>query len=114
MAKFYNSLNDDLKQWITQQHVFFVATAPLSGEGHVNLSPKGYDSLRILDAHTVAYLDMTGSGSETSAHIMENKRITFMWCAFEGPPNILRAQPGPRRHQLHPRRHPQRALARLG
>jgi hypothetical protein len=91
MAKTYDSLSDDMQQWIGQQHLFFVATAPLSADGHVNLSPKGYDCLRVLGANTVAYLDMTGSGNETSAHIMENGRITFMWCAFEGSPNILRA-----------------------
>lgn len=61
-----------------------------TADGHVNLSPKGHDCLRIIDEHTVAYLDMTGSGNETSAHIAENGRITFMWCGFEGAPRILR------------------------
>ena len=72
-----------------QQHLFFVATAPLSAKRHVNLSPKGLNSLRLLDANTAAYLDITGSGNETSAHIMENGRVTFMWCAFEDAPNVV-------------------------
>ena len=75
--------------WIAEQHVFFVATAPSEG-GHVNLSPKGHDSLRVLDPSTVAYLDLTGSGAETIAHTRENGRMTIMFCAFEGPPRILR------------------------
>jgi hypothetical protein len=70
--------------------MFFVATAPLSPEGHVNVSPKGLDSFRVLDGHTVAYVDLVGSGAETIAHLRDNGRITFMFCAFEGPPNILR------------------------
>lgn len=90
MAKDYPSLTGELQEWIRQQHVFFVATAPLDASGHVNLSPKGHDCLRILDANTIAYLDMTGSGNETSAHILENGRLTLMWCAFEGPPRVLR------------------------
>ena len=88
--KLHDNITPDLQTWIEKQKVFFVATAPLSGDGHVNLSPKGHDSLRVLDETTVCYLDMTGSGNETSAHIMENGRITFMWCGFEGPPRILR------------------------
>jgi hypothetical protein len=70
--------------------MFFVATAPLDAEGHVNLSPKGYDTLRILSSTEIAYLDLTGSGNETSGHISGNGRITFMFCAFEGPPLSLR------------------------
>ena len=69
---------------------FFVSTAPLDAKGHINLSPKGLDSFRILSPTTVAYMDIVGSGNETSAHILENGRITFMFCAFGGPPNILR------------------------
>lgn len=91
MGKQFDSLSDDLQQWIREQHIFFVATAPLADAGHVNLSPKGHDCLRVFDANTVAYLDMTGSGNETSAHIAENGRVTFMWCAFDGPANIVRA-----------------------
>lgn len=90
MAKLYDSITDELQNFIRAQHMFFVATAPLSAEGHVNLSPKGLDSFRILSPHRVAYLDMTGSGNETSAHIHENGRITFMFCAFQGAPKILR------------------------
>lgn len=70
--------------------MFFVATAPLTADGHVNLSPKGLDSFRILSPNRVGYLDVTGSGNETSAHLQENGRITFMFCAFQEPPSILR------------------------
>ena len=92
MAKTYERLDDDLVDWIGRQHVFFVATAPSGPGGHVNVSPKGYDSFRVLDASTVAYLDLTGSGVETIAHVRENARITLMFCAFEGPPKIVRLQ----------------------
>ena len=78
------------EEFIKAQHLFFVSTAPLSTEGHINLSPKGLDSFRILSSTRVAYMDIVGSGNETSAHILENGRITFMFCAFGGPPNILR------------------------
>ena len=77
-------------KFIEAQHIFFVASAPLSAEGHVNLSPKGRDSLRVLSDHRVAYLDLIGSGNETSAHLLENGSITFMFCAFDGAPNIVR------------------------
>ncbi len=90
MAKTYDSMNDDIQSFIRKQHIFFVASAPLDGNGHVNLSPKGYDCLRILSPNRVAYLDLTGSGNETSAHVHENSRITFMFCALDGPPQILR------------------------
>lgn len=90
MAKFYEEITPDLQEFIRKQQLFFVASAPLSADGHVNISPKGLDSFRILDAHRVAYLDMTGSGNETSAHLHENGRITFMFCAFDGAPRILR------------------------
>lgn len=70
--------------------MFFVSTAPLGADTHINLSPKGMDSFRVLSANKVAYMDIVGSGNETSAHILENGRITFMFCAFSGPPNILR------------------------
>lgn len=78
------------KEFIQRQYLFFVGSAPLSEEGHVNLSPKGYSSFRILSDNQVAYLDMSGSGNETSAHILENGRVTLMFCAFEGPPSIVR------------------------
>ena len=90
MSKTYEAITPDLQQFIAQQPLFFVATAPLAGEGHVNLSPKGLDCFRVLDPHTVCYLDLTGSGNETAAHIAENRRITFMFCAFSGAPRILR------------------------
>ena len=88
--KLHDCITEDFKTWIHKQHVFFVATAPLSGEGHVNLSPKGYDALRIIDEKTICYMDMAGSGNETSAHVAENGRITFMFCGFSGGPRILR------------------------
>ena len=90
MAKLYDQITDRLAEFIQAQPLFFVASAPLAADGHVNLSPKGLDCLRILSPTQVAYLDLTGSGNETSAHIQENGRITLMFCAFNGPPNILR------------------------
>jgi len=90
MAKVFDALTDELTVFIAQQQLFFVATAPLSKDGHINLSPKGLDSFRVLSSQKVAYLDLTGSGNETSAHLQENGRITFMFCAFQQPPLILR------------------------
>ena len=90
MAKVHTHISDELAAFIVAQPLFFVASAPLGAEGHVNLSPKGLDCLRILASNRVAYLDLTGSGNETSAHLAENGRITLMFCAFSGAPNILR------------------------
>ena len=90
MGKDYERIDERLAGWLTAQPVFFVATAPLAADGHVNLSPKGADTLRVLDERTVAYLDLTGSGAETIAHVRENGRITLMVCAFSGPPQIVR------------------------
>jgi hypothetical protein len=91
VGKVYEQIDERWREWIAQRRMFFVGTAPLSGEGHVNLSPKGpIGSLRVLDEHTVAYLDVLGSGAETIAHLRENGRIVIMLCAFEGPPKILR------------------------
>lgn len=90
MATVYDSISDGQRAFIEAQQIFFVASAPLGADGHVNLSPKGLDCLRVLGPNRVAYLDLTGSGNETSAHLRENGRITFMFCAFEGPPMILR------------------------
>jgi Pyridoxamine 5'-phosphate oxidase len=90
MGKTYESITPDIAEWIEQQHVFFVATAPLSAAGHVNTSPKGLDCLRITGPRQVAYLDATGSGAETIAHLRENGRIVLMFCAFSGPPKIVR------------------------
>ncbi len=87
---FHESIKEQHKDFIERQRMFFVSTAPLDGSGHVNLSPKGVDSFRVLSDSRVAYMDLVGSGNETSAHILENGRITFMFCAYEGPPNILR------------------------
>jgi hypothetical protein len=92
VADRFSSLSPELAQWWREQPVFFVATAPSGPEGHVNLSPKGYDTLRVLGPLTIAYLDLTGSGVETIAHLRENGRITVMLCAFEGPPRIVRMQ----------------------
>ena len=88
--KTYDALDDRLIAFIKAQKMFFVATAPLDAGGHVNLSPKGLHCFRILSDRQVGYLDLTGSGNETSAHVEQNGRITFMFCAFDGPPNILR------------------------
>lgn len=90
MGKVYESISAEHRAFIEQQPVFFVASAPLSGAGHVNLSPKGLDSFRVVDPVTVTYLDLTGSGNETAAHLTENGRLTLMFCAFEGNPKILR------------------------
>jgi len=91
MGKVYDGIDARQRDWIARQALFFVGTAPLAGDGHVNVSPKGpIGSLRVLDEHTVAYLDVIGSGAETIAHLRENGRIVVMLCAFEGPPRILR------------------------
>lgn len=90
MGERFASISDDLAQWWGEQPLFFVATAPAGDVGHVNLSPKGLDSLRILGPKRVAYLDLTGSGVETIAHLRDNGRITLMACAFSGAPRISR------------------------
>ena len=90
MGKVYDAIDDKLAAFIAKQKMFFVATAPLSGDGHVNVSPKGYDAFRILSPKQVAYADLGGSGIETVAHACENGRITIMFCAFEGAPRIVR------------------------
>ena len=90
MGKLFEHITAELADWIRTQRVFFVATAPVAREGHVNCSPKGGDSFRILDPLTVAYQDLTGSGVETIAHLRENGRVTIMFCAFQGAPRILR------------------------
>ncbi|MGW4502991.1 pyridoxamine 5'-phosphate oxidase family protein [Micromonospora sp. NPDC004336] len=91
MGKTHERIEGRLRTFIEEQPLFFTATAPLSGDGTINLSPKGLrGSWAVLDAHTVAYLDFAGSNAETIAHLRENGRITLMWCAFQGPPNIVR------------------------
>jgi len=91
MVQFYDKIPEFMRDWIPKQKIFWVATAPLSGEGHVNLSPKGgHGTFHIIDEHTVWYEDLTGSGVETISHIRENGRITILFNAFEGPPRIAR------------------------
>jgi hypothetical protein len=90
MGKVYERLDDNLTKFIGKQHVFFVGTAPDAPDGHLNVSPKGLDTFRILGPNSVAYLDLTGSGIETVAHLRQNGRITILFCAFEGRPLILR------------------------
>ena len=91
MGKVYEAIDEKLGAWIERQHVFFVATAPLAADGHVNMSPKGdLRWFRILGPREVGYLDFIGSGAETIAHARENGRIVVMFCAFEGPPRIVR------------------------
>ena len=88
MSKFYKKITPKLQKFIEAQNIFFVATAPTSGR--INLSPKGMDSFRVIDSNRVLWLNVTGSGNETAAHLLENQRITIMFCSFEGAPNILR------------------------
>jgi len=90
MGKLHDAVEGPLRDFIAAQHVFFVATAPSGAGGHVNVSPKGLDTFRVLGPREVAYLDYPGSGVETIAHLRENGRITLMFCAFEGPPKIVR------------------------
>ncbi|HTP22034.1 MAG TPA: pyridoxamine 5'-phosphate oxidase family protein [Solirubrobacteraceae bacterium] len=91
MGKIFDAIDDRLESWIASQPMFFVGTAPLDADGHVNVSPKGpIDTLRVLTPTSVAYLDFVGSGAETIAHVRENGRIVIMLCAFDGPPRILR------------------------
>jgi hypothetical protein len=90
MGKEYTEISDRLQDWIAQQHVFFVSTAPTSSDGLVNCSPKGLDCLRMTGPMQMAYVDTGGSGIETVAHLADNGRITLMFCAFEGPPKIFR------------------------
>lgn len=90
MGKLYEQITPELANWLGRQRVFFVATAPLAGDGLVNCSPKGMDTFRVVGPREVAYLDLTGSGVETVAHLRENGRVVLMFCAFDGPPKIVR------------------------
>ena len=90
MARVLDGISTELRAFLEAQPVFFVATAPTGDDGHINCSPKGLDTFRVLDEHTVAYLDLTGSGIETVAHLRDNARITLMFCAFTGRPDIIR------------------------
>lgn len=88
MGRIFQQIEPQHEKFIREQHLFFVGSA--GRDGHVNISPKGYDAFRIVSPHQVAYMDLTGSGNETSAHLLETPRLTFMFIAFEGPPLILR------------------------
>src|SRR6516164_6722548 len=90
MSKALDQITPELADWVAKQSIFFVGTAPLSAAGHVNISPKGGDSFRVLGPLEVAYQDYTGSGAETAAHLRENGRIVIMFCALDGPPKIVR------------------------
>lgn len=90
MGKEYEQITEEHRKFIENQRLFFVSTAALDADSHINLSPKGFDCFRVLSPTRVGYLDIVGSGNETSAHLLENGRITFMFCAFDGPPKILR------------------------
>ena len=90
MGKLHDSIKPAHKEFIEKQHIFFVSTAPLSADGRINLSPKGLDCFRVLSGNKVAYMDLISSGNETSAHTLENGRITIMFCSFEESPTILR------------------------
>ena len=90
MAKVHKEISTELADWIIAQPLYFVASAPLTETGHVNVSPRGLDSLRILDPKQILLLDLTGSGNETASHLNENARLTVMFCAFKGKPKILR------------------------
>jgi len=90
MAKLHQCIDRELADWIKQQRMFFVATAPLASDGHINTSPKGGEAFRVLNETEVVYQDYTGSGAETAAHVRENGRIVIMFCAFEGAPQIVR------------------------
>ena len=90
MGKLYSTIDETVRKFIEAQPVFFVGSAPLDPGGHVNVSPKGLDTLRVLGPLTIAYLDLTGSGIETVSHIKENQRIVLMFCAFQGAPKIVR------------------------
>jgi Pyridoxamine 5'-phosphate oxidase len=91
VGKVYDSITPGLRAWLDAQHMFFVATAPLDADGHINVSPRGTPgTFAVIDEHSVAWLDLTGSGAETIAHLRENGRVVVMFCAFEGPPKVVR------------------------
>ena len=103
MGKTRSLLDDSARRFIEAQHIFFVASAPLDASGHINVSPKGLDTFRILGPTTVAYIDFNGSGVETMACLQENGSIVLMFCAFQGPPNIFRLYGRGRAVEPHPR-----------
>lgn len=109
MAEQFDTLSDELIEWIAQQPIFFVATAAQAGR--VNVSPKGGDTLRVLNDHEIIWLNLTGSGNETAAHLLDINRITVMWCAFTGLPRILRVYGSA--ETVHPRDEAWEACAAL-
>ena len=113
MGKVFDGIDEQLAAWIAAQPLWFVATAPLAAEGHVNVSPRGHDSLSVLGPHRVGWVDYTGSGIETIAHLRENGRICLMWCSFDKRPRIVRVHgrgtvhlPGQGPYEEVVRRHP--------
>ena len=90
MGKVFDGIDASLQAWIEAQPMWFVATAPLAADGHVNCSPRGHDSFSVLGPHRVAWVDYTGSGVETIAHLRENGRVTLMWCSYDKRPRIVR------------------------
>jgi hypothetical protein len=90
MGEVFEQIDEKMQTWIEEQQMYFVGTAPLASDGHINCSPKGLDSLAILGPNSAAYLDLTGSGAETIAHLRENGRIVIMFCAFDGAARIVR------------------------
>ena len=113
MGKLFEEIDESLAAWIGEQPMFFVATAPLAGEGHINLSPRGHDTFSVLGPTCVGWLDYTGSGIETIAHLRENGRICVMFCSFGKRPRIVRlhgegriALPGDAEHEDLVARHP--------
>ena len=90
MGQVFDGIDDALQGWIADQPLFFVGSAPLAGDGHVNVSPRGHDCFSVLGPRRVAWVDYTGSGDETIAHVRENGRVCLMWSAFRGKPRIVR------------------------
>jgi hypothetical protein len=109
MAEKFDTLSDEHIAWIGQQHIFFVATA--GAGGYVNLSPKGQDSMRVVGGTELLWLNLTGSGNETAAHLLDTNRLTIMWCAFNGPPRILRVYGSAQ--TIHPRDEDWQSCAQL-
>jgi hypothetical protein len=90
VGRTYDGIDEDLSAWLTKQPLWFVGTAPLSVEGHINVSPRGHDTFSVLGPHRVAWVDYTGSGIETIAHVRENGRICLMFCSYDSKPRIVR------------------------
>jgi hypothetical protein len=119
VGKIFDGIDDTLRGWIAQQPMFFVATAPLAVDGHVNVSPRGHDSFSVLGHYRVAWVDYTGSGIETIAHLRENGRICVMFCSFDNRPRVVRlhgrgsvAMPGEPSYDEVVARHPEHPSTR--